>query len=216
MSEPAGNSGFSNQVRSLHLSTVYLCNRLGRHQEVSESFGGHKQERLIRSCADRLAVRILSFSHADYEAAGTSACALLAETGHLAHLDQSHIASHSYTDPGHDLAGNRPLVFRLDLDVVTCGHRSPAEVMCFLLEELQADFYVADLLIRGFTRDASSNWTFQKKDEGLLALLPQLEKDYRVVHDWSGNFRQHRLKLIPKTGSTTEDTGLLEQLINLS
>ncbi len=62
----------------------------------------------------------------------------------------SHIAVHTYPE-GHPDNGLQTL--RLDLDLGTCGERSPLRALAPLLEWLDCDVLTLDYRIRGFTRD---------------------------------------------------------------
>lgn len=214
---PAGfvkHSSFSNQVRCLHLSAAWLCAGPVRHAELESSFDAARLEALTRSCARLLSVKILNLSHAAYEPSGASSSALLAEVTQLAHLAESHISLHTYTDPAPDISKTR--VFRLDLDLATCGQKSPSCLLKPLLQELGADFYAIDLLLRGFTREADGNWGFPGQDEALPDIALTLKKDFRTEHEWSRPFRQHRLKLAGKSALASSDRELLEELFKLA
>lgn len=135
---------------------------------VDRRFNARRLALLLEELARRVDARILNLAGQDYDPHGASAAVLVSEVREgpspalpargdgapsrtaLAHLDKSHIAVHTYPE-GHPDNGIQTL--RLDLDLGTCGERSPLRVLAPLLEWLDSDVLTLDYRIRGFTRD---------------------------------------------------------------
>ncbi len=134
---------------------------------VDRRFGARRLALLLEELARRVDARILNLAEQDYDPHGASASVLVSETREapspplaradatpsracLAHLDKSHIAVHTYPE-GHPHNGIRTL--RLDLDLGTCGERSPLHALAPLLDWFDCDVLTLDYRVRGFTRD---------------------------------------------------------------
>ena len=176
--------GFNNLSKHLSISLyqVRYSPEPGPFLEyVDGRFGAPCLALLLEELARRVDARILDLSTQDYDPHGASATALVAEerTGQdeaapyppparaehracVAHLDKSHIAIHTYPE-GHPDNGIRTL--RLDLDLGTCGERSPLHALAPLLDWSDCDLLTLDYRGRGFARDRSGRKLF---DDGTL------------------------------------------------
>ena len=114
-------------------------------EDLEQQFSADRLSDLVTRLAQSIGAKILSLSSIPYEPYGASAALLVGqEQHHLAHLDSSHIAAHSYFD-GNDHFGQ----FRLELEISTCGQAHPSNLIGTVVEETMADFVQLDYRIRG-------------------------------------------------------------------
>ncbi len=183
--------GFNNL--SKHLSVSLYEVRYSPDPEpfleyVDRRFGAHRLALLLEELARRVDARILNLAEQDYDPHGASAAVLVSEVREgtspvparvdnppsrtcLAHLDKSHIAVHTYPE-GHPDNGLQTL--RLDLDLGTCGERSPLHALAPLLEWFDCDVLTLDYRVRGFTRDQGGRKLFNDQPPASITdFLPE-------------------------------------------
>ncbi len=110
----------------------------------------HLREMLV-GVADELGARVINISTEQFSPMGASAAVMIGQPESvLAHLDQSHLAVHTYPEKNDD--GNE-VSFRADFDLSTCGPVDPLPVAGDLVRKLAADVAVIDYRVRGIVRD---------------------------------------------------------------
>jgi S-adenosylmethionine decarboxylase len=140
-----------NVTRSLAINT-YQLREFDDRQSVENWFHSLEQRfsvgrlsAFITMLGTSIGAKILNVSSTPYEPYGASAALLVGqEQHHLAHLDASHIAAHSYFD-----ASDRVAQFRLEIEISTCGPGHPSSLIETVLKETDADFAQLDYRVRG-------------------------------------------------------------------
>ena len=140
-----------NVTRSLAIN-AYQLREFSDYSSVEDWFHSLEQRfsvgrlsAFITLLGTMIGAKILNVSSAPYEPYGASAALLVGqEQHHLAHLDASHIAAHSYFD-----ASDRVAQFRLEIEISTCGPGHPSSLIETVLKETDADFAQLDYRVRG-------------------------------------------------------------------
>ncbi len=152
--------GFNNLTKSLSFNIYDVCYartpqaRQEYLEYIDEEYNSERLTRILREVADIIGANILNLASQDYDPMGASVTVLIAEEplsqAHVAHLDKSHLAAHTY--PESDWSTGIA-TFRVDIDVSTCGHISPLNALNHLIRSFESEIVVADYRVRGFTRD---------------------------------------------------------------
>jgi len=122
-------------------------------ESTDQAFSEMKLESLIRQLSDELGAKTMNFSSVSYQPYGASANLLIAQNiSALAHLDASHISTHTYFDIG-DV--DRWSSFRLELEISTCGDIHPTVCLENLFHSLKPHFATLDSRSRGISTDAN-------------------------------------------------------------
>ncbi len=145
------NPNLTNITRSLAINAYQVWDQRNNESvecwfdELQEKFSAEKLSGFVTNLSRRIGARILSVSSAPYEPYGASAALLVGQEQHyLAHLDASHIAAHSYFEASDSFA-----LFRLEIEISTCGSNSPQMLINDVLEKSCADFLQLDYRVRG-------------------------------------------------------------------
>jgi len=120
-------------------------------ERTDEAFSEARLELLLRNLSLEIGAKTMSFSAVTYQPHGASANLLIAQhISALAHLDASHISTHTYFDLG-DL--RRWSSFRLELEISTCGDIHPVVCLENLFKGLNPHFVTLDTRSRGISTD---------------------------------------------------------------
>jgi S-adenosylmethionine decarboxylase len=154
--------GFNNLTKSLSFNIYDICYARSKASQndyldyIDEVYNSKKIRSILEEVTRIIEANIINLSSQDYEPRGASVTVLINE-GHApipqlttAHLDKSHISSHTYpeTNPVTGISS-----FRVDIDVTTCGMISPLRALDFLIDNFDSDIVLMDYKVRGFTRD---------------------------------------------------------------
>jgi S-adenosylmethionine decarboxylase len=141
---------FNNVTRSLAIN-AYQIRELDDRESIEswfrsleEQFSVDQLSAFIIRLGTSIGAKILNVSTTPYEPYGASAALLVGQQHHIAHLDASHIAAHSYFD-ANDLRAQ----FRLEIEISTCGPGHPASLIESVLQQTDADFVQLDYRVRG-------------------------------------------------------------------
>jgi S-adenosylmethionine decarboxylase len=161
-------SGFNNLTKILSFNLYDFCIALNDKQKeqyinyIHEKYNSQKITEISRNIVKIIEANILNESAQDYEPVGASTMTLMSDIkggkwddmkspGYAAHLDKSHITSHTYPDAS-DPEGI--CTFRVDIDIATCGDIIPLNAINYLFESFECDVVYIDYVVRGFTRTA--------------------------------------------------------------
>jgi len=156
------SSGLNNVTRSLAINTYQLYEFEDREavehwfRSFEKQFSVDRLSAFITTLGNAIGAKILNVSSTPYKPYGASAALLVAQDvvaqaqHHIAHLDASHIAAHSYFD-----AGERVAQFRLEIEISTCGAAHPCSLIDSVLRETKADFVQLDYRVRGLAWHAN-------------------------------------------------------------
>lgn len=158
-------SGFNNLTKILSFNLYDFCIALNEEQKaeyvkyIHEKYSAKKIEKIAERIVEIIEANILAVSIQDYDPVGASTMTLMSdikgggspipEINVSAHLDKSHITSHTYPDASDP---NGICTFRVDIDVATCGEIIPLNAINYLFESFECDVVYVDYVVRGYTR----------------------------------------------------------------
>jgi len=134
-------------------------------EQIDQLYSETRLESLIRNLSDELGALTMSFSSVSYDPHGASANLLIAQhVSALAHLDASHISTHTYFELGDE---RRWSSFRLELEISTCGDVHPVDALSGLFEHLNPHFATIDSRTRGTRTDANGQISLAKDNRDI-------------------------------------------------
>jgi S-adenosylmethionine decarboxylase len=167
-------SGFNNLTKALSFNIYDVCYARSKASQteyleyIDEKYNSDKLRSIIEEVTDIIQAKIVNISTQDYDPRGASVAALINEghhpvgpDGYIAHLDKSHIASHTYPEMNSQTGIS---TFRVDLDVATCGTISPLRALDYLIDAFDSDIVLIDYRVRGFTRDVRGRKVYTDHD----------------------------------------------------
>jgi len=186
--------GFNNLTKTLSFNIYDICYtttskaRSEYLEYIDEEYNSNRLRKIMHDVADIIGANILNVSSQDYDPMGASVTMLIAEQPvtcvlpetKLAHLDKSHICSHTYPETNKRTGIS---TFRVDIDVSTCGKVSPLKALNHLISSFESDVVLVDYKVRGFTRDTKGRKHFM--DHKILSIQEfvskKLLRKYRTV-----------------------------------
>ena len=167
--------GFNNLTKSLSFNIYDVCYaKTARSQQeyiayVDEQYNSERITDIMTHVTEMIGAQVLSVSRQDYDPQGASATFLIADdtmipaggTETVAHLDKSHVTVHTYPEfhPDTSIA-----IFRVDIDVATCGKITPLTALDYLIGSFDSDIITMDYRVRGFTRNLDGEKLFIDHD----------------------------------------------------
>jgi len=185
--------GFNNLTKTLSFNIYDVCyaataqDRKEYLEYIDEEYNSDRLKQIMKDVAEIIGASILNVSTQDYDPMGASVTMLIAEEPvcavpgiQLAHLDKSHICSHTYPESNRRTGIS---TFRVDIDVSTCGKVSPLKALNHLISSFESDVVLIDYKVRGFTRDTRGRKVFL--DHKILSIQDFIHRDilnrYRTV-----------------------------------
>lgn len=167
--------GFNNLTKSLSFNIYDVCYARSKAsqeeylQYVDDEYNSRKLRTICEEVTSIIQAKIVNVSTQDYEPRGASVTVLINEghaphtesASHVAHLDKSHIAVHTYPETNSQTGIS---TFRVDIDVSTCGMISPLRALDYLIESFDSDIVLMDYRVRGFTRDVKGRKVYMDHD----------------------------------------------------
>lgn len=197
MKRPAGPiklQGFNNLTKSLSFNIYdisYARSAQARREYleyIDEEYNSERLTRILTEVADIIGANILNLASQDYDPMGASVTVLIAEEpvtvpasqAHVAHLDKSHLAAHTYPESD---GSSGISTFRVDIDVSTCGKISPLRALNHLIRSFESEVVVIDYRVRGFTRDVNGRKHFLDHEIRSIQefIDPAILADYHTV-----------------------------------
>lgn len=187
-------AGFNNLTKTLTFNIYDICYattakaRKEYLEYIDEEYNSSRLEKIMKDVADIIGANILNISTQDYDPMGASVTMLISEAPItapapdtvLAHLDKSHICSHTYPETNKRTGIS---TFRVDIDVSTCGKVSPLKALNYLISSFESDVVLIDYKVRGFTRDTRGKKLFI--DHKILSIQEFISKTvlrrYRTI-----------------------------------
>jgi len=187
-------AGFNNLTKTLSFNIYDICYAATAHarkeylEYIDEEYNSKRLKKIMHDVADIVGATILNTSTQDYDPMGASVTMLISEDPNncplpntqLAHLDKSHICSHTYPESNKRTGIS---TFRVDIDVSTCGEVSPLKALNHLISNFESDVVLIDYKVRGFTRDTKGRKLFI--DHKILSIQEfinkKLLKHYRTI-----------------------------------
>ncbi len=179
-------SGFNNLSKTLVCNLYEFCyveNLPAYQQHLQQYDDARALEQLLSQLASAIDAHIIRSSRVDYQPQGASLNLLLAdkhtEQDWDAHLDKSHIHVHTYPDNNPDAGVH---IFRLDIDIATCGNISPLAALAPLLDLFPASVIRLDYHIRGFTRGQQDKRHYRDQPVAWIGeyLSPEQRQNYQI------------------------------------
>lgn len=151
-------------------------------EKIDQQYSEIELEAVLRNLSDALGAKTMSFSSVNYNPHGASANLLIAQhVSALAHLDASHISTHTYFDVG-DV--QRWSSFRLELEISSCGDIHPADCLEELFKNMVPHFATIDTRSRGIQRNTEGGLSLAE-DEFRVEQLDLGGYDLRMVPNGS-------------------------------
>ncbi len=163
--------GFNNLTKSLSFSLYrvhYLPSKQSvadYHAYINEAYNSIHLEELLTKVCHAIGGNVLNIASQDYTPQGASVTLMMSEEAKpeslVAHLDKSHLCIHTYPEetPQDGIA-----IFRVDVELSTCGVISPLKVLDYVIDAFSADVIDIDYRVRGMTRDESGSKHFCDHD----------------------------------------------------
>ncbi|WP_232771499.1 S-adenosylmethionine decarboxylase [Colwellia sp. 12G3] len=132
---------------------------------INETYSSKRLEVLLTKVCHAIGGNVLNIASQDYTPQGASVTLMISEEAKpeslVAHLDKSHLCIHTYPEetPQDGIA-----IFRVDIELSTCGVISPLKVLDYVIEAFSADVIDIDYRIRGMTRDQRGKKYFSDND----------------------------------------------------
>ncbi|KGJ95001.1 adenosylmethionine decarboxylase [Colwellia psychrerythraea] len=163
--------GFNNLTKSLSFS-LYRVHYLPSAQSVknyniyiNNTYNSQNLEVLLTKICHAIGGNVLNIASQDYIPQGASVTLMISEEAKpeslVAHLDKSHLCIHTYPE---ETAQNGIAIFRVDIELSTCGVISPLKVLDYVIEAFSADVVDIDYRVRGMTRDENGQKHFCDHD----------------------------------------------------
>lgn len=221
--------GFNNLTKNLIIS-LYKVDHLDLTSDapfqdyqniIKQSYNAEILAESLDALTQVIGAQVLNRSTQNYQPHGASVTYMIADSdvpiSLINHLNKSHICAHTYpeTHPQKNVA-----IFRLDIDISTCGVISPLKVLNYLLKTLKWDVLTLDYKIRGFTRDivgkkhykddVFDNITDYISDE-ILATVEMVNHNQRDILNYHSRLMKNNESDTIK--DVKEDEGIIEKAL---
>ena len=190
-------SGFNNLTKILSFNLYDFCIALNEEQRaeyvkyIHDKYSAKKIEKIAERIVEIIEANILAVSIQDYDPVGASTMTLMSDikgggepipVSVKAHLDKSHITSHTYPDASDP---NGICTFRVDLDVATCGEIIPLNAINYLFEAFECDVVYVDYVVRGYTRleNGKKIYNDQKFNSIQEFIKPEIKEQFQFASD---------------------------------
>lgn len=213
-------SGFNNLTKILSFNLYDFCITFDDKQKeeyinwINEKYSAKKITEISRNIVKIIEASILNESEQDYEPVGASTMTLMSDIqggkweenlkgpSYNAHLDKSHLTSHTYPDAS-DPDGI--CTFRVDFDIATCGEIIPLRAINYLFEAFECDVVYIDYVVRGYTRLSDGRKIFNDHYFNSITdfMDPKILENYRFRSDLNmprENIWQTKLMLSENSG----------------
>lgn len=193
-------SGFNNLTKILSFNLYDFCITFDDKQKeeyinwINEKYSAKRITEISRNIVKIIEAEILNESAQDYEPVGASTMTLMSDIQggkweqeikgptYSAHLDKSHLTSHTYPDAS-DPDGI--CTFRVDFDIATCGEIIPLRAINYLFEAFECDVVYIDYVVRGYTRLQDGTKIFNDHYFNSITdfMSPEVLKNYKFRSD---------------------------------
>lgn len=191
-------SGFNNLTKILSFNLYDFCIALNDEEKaqyvnyIHEKYNANRIAEISKKIVEIIEANILAVSVQDYDPVGASTMVLMSDIKGggepipsaqvSAHLDKSHITSHTYPDAS-DPEGI--CTFRVDIDVATCGEIIPLNAINYLFESFECDVVYVDYVVRGYARleNGSKIYNDQQFNSIQDFIKPEIKDSFQLISD---------------------------------
>lgn len=191
-------SGFNNLTKILSFNLYDFCIALNAEEKaqyvnyIHEKYNANRIAEISKKIVEIIEANILAVSVQDYDPVGASTMVLMSDIKGggepipsaqvSAHLDKSHITSHTYPDAS-DPEGI--CTFRVDIDVATCGEIIPLNAINFLFESFECDVVYVDYVVRGYARLENGNKIYNDQQFNSIQdfIKPEIKDTFQLISD---------------------------------
>ncbi len=191
-------SGFNNLTKILSFNLYDFCIALNDEQKaqyvnyIHEKYNANRIAEISKKIVEIIEANILAVSVQDYDPVGASTMVLMSDIKGggepipsvqvSAHLDKSHITSHTYPDAS-DPEGI--CTFRVDIDVATCGEIIPLNAINYLFESFECDVVYVDYVVRGYARLENGNKIYNDQQFTSIQdfIKPEIKETFQLISD---------------------------------
>lgn len=191
-------SGFNNLTKILSFNLYDFCIALNDEQKaqyvnyIHEKYNANRIAEISKKIVEIIEANILAVSVQDYDPVGASTMVLMSDIKGggepipsvqvSAHLDKSHITSHTYPDAS-DPEGI--CTFRVDIDVATCGEIIPLNAINYLFESFECDVVYVDYVVRGYARLENGNKIYNDQQFNSIQdfIKPEIKETFQLISD---------------------------------
>ena len=191
-------SGFNNLTKILSFNLYDFCIALNDEQKaqyvnyIHEKYNANRIAEISKKIVEIIEANILAVSVQDYDPVGASTMVLMSDIKGggepipsvqvSAHLDKSHITSHTYPDAS-DPEGI--CTFRVDIDVATCGEIIPLNAINYLFESFECDVVYVDYVVRGYARLENGNKIYNDQHFTSIQdfIKPEIKETFQLISD---------------------------------
>lgn len=191
-------SGFNNLTKILSFNLYDFCIALNAEEKaqyvnyIHEKYNANRIAEISKKIVEIIEANILAVSVQDYDPVGASTMVLMSDIKGggepipsaqvSAHLDKSHITSHTYPDAS-DPEGI--CTFRVDIDVATCGEIIPLNAINYLFESFECDVVYVDYVVRGYARLENGNKIYNDQQFNSIQdfIKPEIKDTFQLISD---------------------------------
>jgi S-adenosylmethionine decarboxylase len=191
-------SGFNNLTKILSFNLYDFCIALNDDEKaqyvnyIHEKYNANRIAEISKKIVEIIEANILAVSVQDYDPVGASTMVLMSDIKGggepipsvqlSAHLDKSHITSHTYPDAS-DPEGI--CTFRVDIDVATCGEIIPLNAINYLFESFECDVVYVDYVVRGYARLENGNKIYNDHQFNSIQdfIKPEIKNSFQLISD---------------------------------
>lgn len=193
-------SGFNNLTKILSFNLYDFCITTNDKQKeeyinwINEKYSSSRILEISRNICEIIQSDIINESKMDYDPVGASTMTLMSDVqggkweevskgaSYNAHLEKSHLTSHTYPDASDP---NGICTFRVDFDIATCGDIIPLKAINYLFEAFECDVVFIDYVVRGYTRLDNGKKIYNDHYFNSIQdfIKPEIMKDYEFHSD---------------------------------
>lgn len=182
--------GFNNLTKSVNCSLYELAyipsddaNAISKYQGyIAQRYSAKNLSQVLEQVTHTIGAQVLNSSMQDYQPQGASVTVMIADAevplAVVNHLNKSHICVHTYPEThfNHEIA-----IFRMDIDISTCGVISPLKAINLLIKRFNSDILTVDYKVRGFTRDIIGDKHFF--DDNLTSIQEYIKPEHKLCYE---------------------------------
>ena len=207
-------TGFNHLTKSLGVNIYKLCYAPTSEQkniyinDLDKLYDAQKLSELLSRVAEIIDAQVLNVAVQDYDPRGASATLLVGQSlmkGYsvVGHLDKSHITVHTYPEihPVIPLSS-----FRVDMDISTCGDRSPLQAIDYIIRQFDAEVVIFDYRMRGFlSNDKLGKYHTDHSQDIQTHITDKYKAQYKIEEDYLVAHNLCYVRMMKKVSTIDEE-----------